>query len=227
MSRPRVAIVDTGSGNLRSVEKALAVAGADAHGHRRSRRGGGRRQDRGARPGRVRRLRGRPGPRRRGAARRRCWSRCARASRTWGCAWGCRSCSTAATNRPTVAGLGIIPGRVRRFEVKLPDKIPHMGWNEVRRGPAAGGPRAGRPRPTARISTSCTATTRRRRTQARRGAVLRLRRALLRGRGPGQRAGGSVPPRKEPGGRHRPALTFHRERLNLDDAIATSRSRPG
>src|SRR5688500_8116056 len=29
MIRPRVAVVDTGSGNLRSVEKALLVAGAD------------------------------------------------------------------------------------------------------------------------------------------------------------------------------------------------------
>ena len=29
MARPRIAIVDTGSGNLRSVEKALSVAGGD------------------------------------------------------------------------------------------------------------------------------------------------------------------------------------------------------
>jgi glutamine amidotransferase len=29
-SRPRVVIVDTGSGNLRSVEKAVAAAGGDA-----------------------------------------------------------------------------------------------------------------------------------------------------------------------------------------------------
>jgi imidazole glycerol-phosphate synthase subunit HisH len=38
-----------------------------------------------------------------------------------------------------VAGLGILPGRVRRFapaETRLPDgsrlKVPHMGWNQVR-----------------------------------------------------------------------------------------------
>ena len=30
MGKPRIAIVDSGSGNLRSVEKALARAGADA-----------------------------------------------------------------------------------------------------------------------------------------------------------------------------------------------------
>jgi glutamine amidotransferase len=31
---------------------------------------------------------------------------------------------------PGVAGLGLIPGTVRRFETKL--KVPHMGWNTVR-----------------------------------------------------------------------------------------------
>lgn len=31
---------------------------------------------------------------------------------------------------PGVAGLGLIPGRVRRFEPGL--KVPHMGWNTVR-----------------------------------------------------------------------------------------------
>ncbi|MCE5229345.1 imidazole glycerol phosphate synthase subunit HisH [bacterium] len=33
---------------------------------------------------------------------------------------------------PGVAGLGLIPGRVRRFEPGL--KVPHMGWNTVRQG---------------------------------------------------------------------------------------------
>lgn len=31
---------------------------------------------------------------------------------------------------PGIAGLGLIPGRVRRFEPGL--KVPHMGWNTVR-----------------------------------------------------------------------------------------------
>ena len=29
------------------------------------------------------------------------------------------------------AGLGLLPGRVRRFETELP--VPHMGWNSLRR----------------------------------------------------------------------------------------------
>ena len=29
-------------------------------------------------------------------------------------------------------GLGIIPGEVRRFELRPPYKVPHMGWNHVR-----------------------------------------------------------------------------------------------
>jgi glutamine amidotransferase len=28
-------------------------------------------------------------------------------------------------------GLGIIPGRVRRFEIDPKLKVPHMGWNQV------------------------------------------------------------------------------------------------
>jgi imidazole glycerol phosphate synthase glutamine amidotransferase subunit len=31
---------------------------------------------------------------------------------------------------PGVAGLGLIPGSVRRFQTRL--KVPHMGWNTVR-----------------------------------------------------------------------------------------------
>lgn len=29
------------------------------------------------------------------------------------------------------AGLGVLPGRVVRFEVPAPLKVPHMGWNQV------------------------------------------------------------------------------------------------
>ena len=31
-------------------------------------------------------------------------------------------------------GLGIIPGKVKRFTESQPLKIPHMGWNEIRHG---------------------------------------------------------------------------------------------
>jgi glutamine amidotransferase len=39
---------------------------------------------------------------------------------------------------PEARGFGILPGRVRRFADKPGLKIPHMGWNATRRGPAAG-----------------------------------------------------------------------------------------
>jgi len=37
-----------------------------------------------------------------------------------------------------IAGLGIFPGRVRRFRLPPEFKIPHMGWNSVHFRPAAG-----------------------------------------------------------------------------------------
>jgi imidazole glycerol-phosphate synthase subunit HisH len=39
---------------------------------------------------------------------------------------------------PDALGFGLLPGRVRRFAARPGLKIPHMGWNETRRGPAAG-----------------------------------------------------------------------------------------
>ncbi len=39
---------------------------------------------------------------------------------------------------PEALGFGILPGRVRRFGDRPGLKIPHMGWNQTRRGPAAG-----------------------------------------------------------------------------------------
>jgi glutamine amidotransferase len=38
---------------------------------------------------------------------------------------------------PTCPGLGLLPGRVRRFPDRPGLKVPHMGWNATRRGPAA------------------------------------------------------------------------------------------
>jgi glutamine amidotransferase len=37
---------------------------------------------------------------------------------------------------PTRRGLGVIPGTVRRIPDAPGLKIPHMGWNSTRRGPA-------------------------------------------------------------------------------------------
>jgi glutamine amidotransferase len=41
---------------------------------------------------------------------------------------------------PTCRGLGVLPGQVRRFAPAPGLKIPQMGWNATRRGPAAASP---------------------------------------------------------------------------------------
>jgi glutamine amidotransferase len=46
---------------------------------------------------------------------------------------------------PEARGFGIFPGRVRRFVDRPGLKIPHMGWNQTHRGPAAGALLAGVP----------------------------------------------------------------------------------
>ena len=91
----------------------------------------------------------------------------------------------------------------------------------ARQGPAHGlerrAPRAGRrawpgwaTRPTARTSTSCTATTRSPRTTADVALYADYGGRVLRGGGPRQRAGGAVPPRKEPGGGDRASVPLRR-----------------
>jgi imidazole glycerol-phosphate synthase subunit HisH len=42
-----------------------------------------------------------------------------------------------------IAGLGIFPGRVKRFRLPAPFKVPHMGWNSVRFVQADAGLRVG------------------------------------------------------------------------------------
>ncbi len=63
------------------------------------------------------------------------------AGRSSGCASACRCCSTAPTRPPGVAGLDVLPGRVRL----LPDgvKRPQMQWNILawRRRPSIAWPR--------------------------------------------------------------------------------------
>ena len=103
------------------------------------------------------------------------------------------------------AGLGILPGRVRRFADRPGLKIPHMGWNADPARPGGGGRARGRrrrrrllllraqllPRPGARRG---------------RGAVEPARRRLLRRGRPRQRVRLPVPPREEPGGWARASL---------------------
>lgn len=134
--RPSVAIVDTGSGNLRSVEKALQAAGADARvtadpqaviaadkivvpGQ-------------GAFGGCV------AGLDRDGGALRAVVLESIRAGKPYlGICLGLQVLFEQSDEDPHCRGLGVIPGKVARFAVAPPLKIPHMGWNACQRGPAA------------------------------------------------------------------------------------------
>jgi glutamine amidotransferase len=141
MARPRVAIVDTGSGNLRSVEKALTVAGADA----------GVTADpdavlradkivvpgQGAFGGCVAGL-SRDG----GALRAAVLETIRKGTPYLGLCLGLQILFDESEETPGCAGLGIIPGKVVRFRLAPPLKVPHMGWNDCHHGPAAAGNRA-------------------------------------------------------------------------------------
>ena len=133
---PRVAIVDTGSGNLRSVEKALTTAGAaafvtgDADAVAAA--------DKIVVPGQghfgacITGL-GRDG----GALRQAVLSAIKSGKPYLGICLGLQILFEGSEEDPACAGLGVIPGRVARFQVQAPLKVPHMGWNACVRGPAA------------------------------------------------------------------------------------------
>jgi glutamine amidotransferase len=133
---PVVAVVDTGSGNLRSVERALARAGgqatvtADPDLVARA--------DRVVVPGQgafggcVAGL-GRDG----GALRQAVLSAIGRGTPYLGICLGLQVLFEASDEDPSCQGLGLLPGRVARFAVRPPLKVPHMGWNATVRGPAA------------------------------------------------------------------------------------------
>ena len=130
-----IAVLDYGIGNLRSAQKALQHVGADARLT--------------ADPGLIaRRRRGRAA--RASAPSAAAWRRCgpaawtgwpSRPSRPTGpssaSASACRCCTRAPTRRPDVAGLGVLPGRVRR----LPDGVKRPA-DAVERARAAAVPSA-------------------------------------------------------------------------------------
>jgi imidazole glycerol-phosphate synthase subunit HisH len=131
-----VAVADTGSGNLRSVEKALAIAGADvlvtSDPDRVARADKIVVPGQGAFGGCV------AGLDRGGGALREAVLGTIRAGRPYlGICLGLQVLFEASEEDPTCRGLGVISGRVRRFIDRPGLKIPHMGWNETRRGPAA------------------------------------------------------------------------------------------
>jgi glutamine amidotransferase len=131
-----VAVADTGSGNLRSVEKALAAAGADvivtSDAERLVRADKIVVPGQGAFGGCV------AGLDRDGGALREAVLESIRAGRPYlGICLGLQVLFESSEEDPSCRGLGVIPGRVRRFVDHPGLKIPHMGWNEARRGPAA------------------------------------------------------------------------------------------
>src|SRR6187455_2877575 len=100
-ARPRVVVADSGSGNLRSIEKVLVAVG---HG---------------------------------GGALRQAVLEVIRSGRPFfGICVGMQLLFESSEESPGAVGLGILPGRVRRFAARPGLKIPHMGWNRTSRGPA-------------------------------------------------------------------------------------------
>jgi glutamine amidotransferase len=133
-----VVVADLGSGNLRSVEKALAAVGArvaisdDADAVARA--------DKLVVPGQGAFGACAAGLDRGGGAMRQAVLDVIRAGRPFfGICIGMQLLFESSEENPEARGLGVLPGRVRRLADRPGLKIPHMGWNATRRGPAAAG----------------------------------------------------------------------------------------
>jgi imidazole glycerol-phosphate synthase subunit HisH len=138
-TRPRVVIVDTGSGNLRSVEKAVWAAGGDAT--ISSDPAALAAADKVVVPGQGAFGRCVAGLGREGGALRQAVIESVRAGKGYlGICLGLQVLFEGSDEEPGCAGLGLLPGRVRGFQVAPPLKVPHMGWNICRRGPAGSVP---------------------------------------------------------------------------------------
>jgi glutamine amidotransferase len=138
-AKPRIAVADTGSGNLRSVEKALDRAGADvvvtADPDRIAAADKIVVPGQGAFGGCI------AGLNRDGGALRQVVVEGIRGGKPYlGICLGLQVLFEGSEEDPSCAGLGILPGRVRRFTETPGLKIPHMGWNKTARGAAGGSP---------------------------------------------------------------------------------------
>jgi glutamine amidotransferase len=133
--KPRVAIVDTGSGNLRSVEKALTAAGAQAFVTADADAIAG--ADKIVVPGQGHFGACIAGLERDGGALRQAVQSSIRAGKPYlGICLGLQILFDG-SEEGGGAGLGVIPGQVRKFQLPPGFKVPHMGWNACQRGPAA------------------------------------------------------------------------------------------
>jgi glutamine amidotransferase len=131
-----IAVVDTGSGNLRSVEKALATVGADvvvtADADRVARADKIVVPGQGAFGGCVGGL-----DRGGGALREAVLQAISTGKPFLGICLGLQVLFETSEEDPSCRGLGVFRGCVRRIPAGPGLKIPHMGWNSTRRGPAA------------------------------------------------------------------------------------------
>jgi len=135
MTKPCIAIVDTGSGNLRSVEKALTLAGADAvvtHDPDRIARA-----DKIVVPGQGAFGACMAGLTREGGALKQAVLAAIAAGKSYlGICMGLQVLFESSEEEPGCAGLGVFRGHVEKFKIATPLKVPHMGWNACRRNPA-------------------------------------------------------------------------------------------
>jgi glutamine amidotransferase len=138
VSAARVVVADLGSGNLRSVEKALGAVGchalvtADADAVARA--------DRLVVPGQGAFGACAAGLDRAGGALRGAVHAFIQSGRPFfGICIGMQLLFERSEENPDARGLALFPGGVRRFTDRPGLKIPHMGWNATRRGPAASG----------------------------------------------------------------------------------------
>lgn len=140
-ARPRIAVADTGSGNLRSVEKALVRAGADVVVTADPDVIAG--ADKVVVPGQGAFGGCIAGLARNGGALREVVVESVRAGKPYlGICLGLQVLFEGSEEDPSCQGLGLLPGRVRRFDMQPGLKVPHMGWNATTRGAAAGAARA-------------------------------------------------------------------------------------
>ena len=139
MTRPRIAIVDTGSGNLRSVEKALAVAGADGFQTRDAEAVAA--ADKVVMPGQGAFGAYVAGLEAGGGALREAVLAAIRAGKPYlGICMGLQVLFEGSEEEPGSPGFGLLPGQVVKFKIAPPLKVPHMGWNACHR--PAGAPTA-------------------------------------------------------------------------------------